>query len=197
MKKIISMAVMLYITMTAIAQKGELAMNENIRGKENVSRNVAENTVGNTAENKLEKEATPVGKKPKATFIFDVYGEIPTTKPVFETEHYLGSDITGKWNTFIQNYTHEYDVTIGFTDSSVEILKPSKAVNKVNKYYKKALKKEEVSREVATSNMAHILDCANVMCFDDNSKSFEEAVKSADEPEEIIALFNQVTLRKL
>ena len=97
-----------------MAQKGELAMNENIRGKENVSRNVAENTVGNTAE----KEATPVGKKPKATFIFDVYGEIPTTKPVFETEHYLGSDITGKWNTFIQNYTHEYDVTIGFTDSS-------------------------------------------------------------------------------
>ena len=37
MKKIISMAVMLYITMTAMAQKGELAMNENIRGKENVS----------------------------------------------------------------------------------------------------------------------------------------------------------------
>ena len=111
MKKIISMAVMLYITMTAMAQKGELAMNENIRGKENVSRNVAENTVGNTAGNRAEKEATPVGKKPKATFIFDVYGEIPTTKPVFETEHYLGSDITGKWNTFIQNYTHEYDVT--------------------------------------------------------------------------------------
>ena len=118
---------------------------------------------------------------------------------MFEAEHYLGSDITGKWNTFIQNYTHEYDVTIGFTDSSVEILKPSiyKAVNKVNKYYKKALKKEEVSREVATFNMGHILDCANVMCFDDNSKSFEEALKSADEPEEIIALFNQVTLKKV
>ena len=82
MKKIISMAVMLYITMTAMAQKGELAMNENIRGKENVSRNVAENTVGNTAENRAEKEATPVGKKPKATFIFDVYGEIPTHDPI-------------------------------------------------------------------------------------------------------------------
>lgn len=185
MKRIISMAVVLVITMEATAQKGELAMNENISGKDHVSKN--------------EKEATPVGKKPKAAFIFDVYGEIPTTKPVFEAEHYLGSDITGKWNTFIQNYTHEYDVTIGFTDSSVEILKPSiyKAVNKVNKYYKKALKKEEVSREVATFNMGHILDCANVMCFDDNSKSFEEALKSADEPEEIIALFNQVTLRKL
>ena len=171
MKRIISMAVVLVITMAATAQKGELAMNENISGKNHISKN--------------EKEATPVGKKPKAVFIFDVYGEIPTTKPVFEAEHYLGSDITGKWNTFIQNYTHEYDVTIGFTDSSVEILKPS------------IYKQDEGSREVATFNMGHILDCANVMCFDDNSKSFEEALKSADEPEEIIALFNQVTLRKL
>lgn len=189
MKRIISMAVVLFTTMVAMAQKGELAMNENISGKENI----AEKVYGK------DKEATPVGNKPKAAFVFDVYGEIPTTKPVFETEHYLGSDITGKWNSFIQNYTHEYDVTIGFTDSSVEILKPSiyKAVNKVNKYYKRALKKNEVSREIATVNMAHILDCANVMCFDDNSKSFEETVKSADEPKEIIALFNQVTLRKL
>ena len=48
MKKIISMAVMLYITMTAMAQKGELAMNENIRGKENVSTTVAYNRFSNT-----------------------------------------------------------------------------------------------------------------------------------------------------
>ena len=33
MKKIISMAVMLYITMTAMAHNGELDMNENTRGK--------------------------------------------------------------------------------------------------------------------------------------------------------------------
>ena len=55
MKRIISMAVVLVITMAAMAQKGELAMNENISGKDNVSSN--------------EKEATPVGKKPKAAFI--------------------------------------------------------------------------------------------------------------------------------
>ena len=56
MKRIISMAVVLVITMAAMAQKGELAMNENISGKDNVSSN--------------EKEATPVGKKPKAAFIW-------------------------------------------------------------------------------------------------------------------------------
>ena len=38
MKRIISMAVVLVITMAAMAQKGELAMNENISGKDNVSR---------------------------------------------------------------------------------------------------------------------------------------------------------------
>ena len=59
MKRIISMAVVLVITMAAMAQKGELAMNENISGKDHISKN--------------EKEATPVGKKPKAAFIFDVY----------------------------------------------------------------------------------------------------------------------------
>ncbi|WP_303012342.1 hypothetical protein [uncultured Bacteroides sp.] len=190
MKKIICMAVMLCITMAATAQKGELAMStnaENVSGK------------GNVSEKGSGKETAPAGGKAETTFVFDVYGEIPTVRPVFETEHYLGKDITGKWNTFIQNYTHEYDITIGLTNSSVEILKPSiyKAVNKVNKYYKKALKKKKVSREAATLSMAHILDCANVMCFDDNSQSFEEAVKSADEPEEIISLFNQVILRKL
>ena len=52
MKRIISMAVVLVITMAAMAQKGELAMNENISGKDNASKN--------------EKEATPVGKKSKA-----------------------------------------------------------------------------------------------------------------------------------
>ena len=49
MKRIISMAVVLVITMAATAQKGELAMNENISGKNHISKN--------------EKEATPVGKK--------------------------------------------------------------------------------------------------------------------------------------
>ena len=46
------MAVVLVITMAAMAQKGELAMNENISGKNHVSSN--------------DKDATPGGKKPKA-----------------------------------------------------------------------------------------------------------------------------------
>ena len=39
MKRIISMAVVLVITMAARAQNGELAMNENISGKHNITKN--------------------------------------------------------------------------------------------------------------------------------------------------------------
>lgn len=181
MRRIISLAFLFAISLSVMAQKGEMLMTMNVVSSDK------------------EKTNTTMISRPTTTFVFDVYGEIPVVKPVFESKHYLGDDIARKWNTFTQNYTHEYDVSIGFTDSSVEILKPSiyKAVNKVNKYYKKALKKNEVSREEAILNLGHILDCANVMCFDDNSKGFEEAVKSIDAPEEIIRLFNQVTLRKL
>ena len=45
MKRIISMAVVLVITMAAMAQKGELAMNENISGRSYSRRQKAESGV--------------------------------------------------------------------------------------------------------------------------------------------------------
>ena len=80
-------------------------------------------------------------------FVFDVYGDIPVAKVVFESDHFLGEGIAKKWDTFVHNYTHEYDMSVGFSDTSVEIVKPAvyKAVNKVNKYYKKAVNKHQVS----------------------------------------------------
>lgn len=133
---------------------------------------------------------------PKAEYTFTYYGEIPVVKPLFQVDHYLGAGITEKWNTFLQNYTREYNVSVGFTDTSFELVKPSiyKAVQKVNKYYKKALRKKQISQEEAIVGMAHVLDCANVMCFDDNTGAFEEAVKSCAEPQDIVALFGKVAL---
>lgn len=131
-------------------------------------------------------------------FVFDVYGDIPVAKVVFESDHFLGEDIAKKWDTFVHNYTHEYDMSVGFSDTSVEIVKPAvyKAVNKVNKYYKKAVNKHQVSRDTAITSMAHILDCANVICFEQDTQTLEQALRSADRPEAIIALFDKVKLRK-
>ena len=127
-----------------------------------------------------------------------IYGDIPVAKVVFESDHFLGEGIAKKWDTFVHNYTHEYDMSVGFSDTSVEIVKPAvyKAVNKVNKYYKKAVNKNQISRDAAITNMAHILDCANVICFEQDTQTLEQALRSADRPEAIIALFDKVKLRK-
>ena len=44
----------------------------------------------------------PKGNDSKKTFVLEVYGgEVPNVKPTFEEEHYLGDEITKKWNTFL------------------------------------------------------------------------------------------------
>ena len=137
-------------------------------------------------------------EKDDPTFVFEYYGEIPVVQPVFAEEHEFGTGISEKWNTFLQNYTREYDVTVGFTDTSFELVKPTiyKAVIKADKYYRKALRKKTMDRDEAMSGLAHVLDCANVLCFEDQSEDFETALKTANRVEEIVALFQQVSLVK-
>ena len=104
-----------------------------------------------------EKRNTESKEASGTEFVFDIYGDIPVAKVVFESDHFLGEGIAKKWDTFVHNYTHEYDMSVGFSDTSVEIVKPAvyKAVNKVNKYYKKAVNKNQISRDAAITNMAH------------------------------------------
>lgn len=135
-------------------------------------------------------------EKDEPAYVFEYYGEIPVVEPVFAEEHEFGTGISEKWNTFLQNYTREYDVTVGFTDTSFELVKPTiyKAVIKADKYYRKALRKKTMGRDEAIAGLAHVLDCANVLCFEEQSGDFETALKTADNAEEIVALFQQVSL---
>ena len=71
----------------------------------------------------------------KKEFTLEVYGgEIPNVKPAFDEEHFLGGEITKKWNTFLCNYTHTYEVEVGLSSSGTEFRKPAvfKAVERVN-----------------------------------------------------------------
>ena len=140
---------------------------------------------------------TPIKNSPTEKFVYSVYGEIPTAKATFEEEHFLGNPLTNKWNTFIQNYTHIYDMSVGFSGSTVEVSKPAiyNAVVKVNKYYKKAVRKGTVDKNVAIQKLSHILDCANVIYTEAETAAFEQAVSETKEAEEIIALFDKVELK--
>ena len=70
--------------------------------------------------------AAQMDAQEKKEFTLEVYGgEIPDVKPAFEEEHFLGGEITRKWNTFLCNYTHTYDVEVGLSASGTEFRKPA------------------------------------------------------------------------
>lgn len=129
-------------------------------------------------------------------FQYYVNGEIPNLNNDFMEEHFLGESVTKKWNTFLKNYTHEYSVNVGLSDNGFEILKPAvfNAVKKANKYIRKALKDKTITRVKAEEMMTHILDCANVMISEPDTKQFEQTVTKAKTGSDIIAVFNKVKL---
>lgn len=133
----------------------------------------------------------------KKEFTLEVYGgEIPNVKPAFDEEHFLGGEITKKWNTFLCNYTHIYEVEVGLSSSGTEFRKPAvfKAVERVNKYVKKSYKSQHMTKEEAIRIMSHVLDCANIICLESDTAALEEAAGDANTAEEALAFFDHIKL---
>lgn len=133
----------------------------------------------------------------KKEFTLEVYGgEIPNVKPAFDEEHFLGGEITKKWNTFLCNYTHTYEVEVGLSSSGTEFRKPAvfKAVERVNKYVKKSYKSQHMTKEEAIRIMSHVLDCANIICLESDTAALEEAAGDANTAEEALAFFDYIKL---
>lgn len=178
-RTILSCIAFCFITSSLLAQKNlDIALNHK-----------------QTSDIEVKNENTTEAKE----YIFKVYGSIPVSQKTSDEEHYLGGELSAKWNTFNQNYTHVYDQSIGFGNSIVEIVKPSvfNAINKVNNYFKKVLKTNTVNKEMAIRTLSHMLDCANVICFEEKTDEFERKISKAKTPEEIIRLFNQVQIEIL
>lgn len=133
----------------------------------------------------------------KKEFTLEVYGgEIPNVKPAFDEEHFLGGEITKKWNTFLCNYTHTYEVEVGLSSSGTEFRKPAvfKAVERVNKYVKKSYKSQHMTKEEAIRIMSHVLDCANIIYLESDTAALEEAAGDANTAEEALAFFDHIKL---
>lgn len=133
----------------------------------------------------------------KKEFTLEVYGgEIPNVKPAFDEEHFLGGEITKKWNTFLCNYTHTYEVEVGLSSSGTEFRKPAvfKAVERVNKYVKKSYKSQHMTKEEAIRIMSHVLDCANIICLESDTAALEEAAGDANTAEAALAFFDHIKL---
>ena len=131
-----------------------------------------------------------------AKYTLECYGSESVLKNTYKEEHFLGDEMANKWSLFIQNYKHEYEQTVGLSNSSVEIIKPTvfNAVNKVNNYLKKALKKKDIDTAKAYACLEHVLNCANLICYEENTKDIETEIKNAKSPEEMVKVFDSIRI---
>jgi len=179
MKKIIFMALLaLIFTNVSAQQTTDLAMRTNDNKTDNLDIN-SSGTSNNSAKYTLES-----------------YGGNTNTQSVFEDEHFLGGTTTIKWNQFLKNYKRVYEQTVGLSGSTVEIIKPTvfNAVNKINNYYKKIYKNEALNREAITLSLNHILDCANLLCYESDIKKIEQEIKNAKDTKEILLVFDSIKI---
>ena len=99
---------------------------------------------------------------------------------------------------FQTNYTRVYDQNIGFSNTTVEFAKPAvyHAVTKINKYVIKSVKKGKMTKEKASKLLCYILDCANTIIYEPDTKALEEELSSTKETSLLINIFKQIKLVK-
>lgn len=155
---------------------------------------LAMNTAGFQTEKNVENVSENVSTTTTFKYVLDSYGITAKKDVVFAEDHFLGKEISDKWNMFMQNYKRVYEQSVGFSDSSVEIVKPVifNAVNKINAYYKKMLKSASLSKTDMINGMGHVLDCANLLCYENDTRNIETDIKNAKSPEQMLQVFASI-----
>ena len=107
-------------------------------------------------------------------------------------EHPFGDVIAKKDYLLAKKYTSEEVLNPGNPQTITVIQKPEiyKAVQRIEKYLKKSVKKGEVSNESATYTYNKVLDVA-ISILTLNTSSFETALKTANTDSERIELFTK------
>lgn len=112
------------------------------------------------------------------------------------TSHYLGNDIARKMHLFQKTYTYVERGTPMSPGDKVIVTKPYiyYAVRKVNKHFKRGLRRDRISEEEARQELAEILDISFVI-YDQNTEKFEQYLRKKRKPEDILAAFDNVELQ--
>lgn len=132
----------------------------------------------------------------KITFQIDVYSK-PDYKPsAFEETHFLGPEITPKWNDFQQKYKIIHEQSVGLSGKTVEIVKPTVygAVNKINNHLKKSLRKGEINQSEVVRIMDHVLNCSIELYSEPDTSLIEKEIQSAKNIAELVNVFNSIQI---
>jgi len=104
--------------------------------------------------------------------------------------HYLGDTIARKFYLIQKLYTYQTPVSPGNPGMRTVIQKPLiyNALSKLDKYFRKSIRKDDYPEGKACGLMNHALDIA-ISVFSQDSKDFESALKRAKGADDIINLF--------
>lgn len=153
----------------------------------------------NISEKKQPSQLEKAGERSsEAEFVFTNYGVDLEHKDLVDyPEHLLGDQVARKMFAVRKLYVRRQSSSIGYTNNTVEIAKPViyNAVLKLESYFKKSVRKDEMDATEAAARFAAFLDIASVVYYEDDTTALENAVKQAKEPGALTALFDKVQIR--
>lgn len=107
-------------------------------------------------------------------------------------EHFLGDQIARKLYLLDSKYTYQVEIVPGNPQTKTVIRKPViyDAVRKIERYFRKSVKKGDVSIETATQEFNQVLDVTfNVLTAD--TDSFEKAIIKTNDANSVTNLFTK------
>jgi hypothetical protein len=110
-------------------------------------------------------------------------------------KHYLGYEIGSKMYLLDQTYTVVEEPSPVNPVEKTIVNKPAifYSIKKLNKYYKKTIKKGEITKEQAKDELNTYLDIC-LAIYNQETEIFEEALKNSKKEKEIAAVFSRVIL---
>lgn len=119
-----------------------------------------------------------------------------TSEVVTRSLHYLGEEIARKYAVFNDLYTYTISAEVTNTGRQTMISKPAiyNSVKKLNRYYRRLIRKNEISEEEARIKVNHLLDVA-ISVYTQSTDALENALRQVRKHDEIAEVFERVKLR--
>ncbi len=109
--------------------------------------------------------------------------------------HPLGIEVSKKLELLKDRYTYIEPAGATTPTDKTIVIKPIifNSIQKLNRYYKSAIKKGSIPIDVAKEEFLRCLDIALII-YADNTEEFEQYLRKAKKPEQILEAYNKVIL---
>lgn len=158
----------------------------------------ADDLIALRSEQPVESKSTspPPSELKTHQYQIDVYTKTDYKPALFEEAHFLGPEIAVKWNNFQQKYKVVHEQSVGLTGKTVEIRKPAvyNAVNKINNYLKKSLKKGEITKSEVIRIMDHVLTCSIELYSEPDTLAIEKDIAASKNIADILNIFESIKI---